>query len=106
MMCGLHNFRQAASLIHGLAVIVRNLGISLVAEGIETSEELIALQGLGCDLAQGGYFGCQMKSEEMAEFLCNAGKRAYEVRGASPFAMRWAGKMPGESLVDNLTWTN
>ena len=36
--------------------MVKNMGIDMVAEGVETPAQVIALQELGCDYAQGFFF--------------------------------------------------
>ncbi|MBW2461351.1 MAG: EAL domain-containing protein [Deltaproteobacteria bacterium] len=44
-------------LVHSMADLCRDMGIALVAEGVETEDELRCLVELGCDLFQGYYFG-------------------------------------------------
>lgn len=43
-------------LVRSMADLCRDMGISLVAEGVETEAELRCLVDLGCDLFQGYYF--------------------------------------------------
>lgn len=50
---GLHRDRHRYALIAGLALYGRACGVRLVAEGIETEEELRALRELGVDYGQG-----------------------------------------------------
>ncbi|MDG2223202.1 MAG: EAL domain-containing protein [Rubripirellula sp.] len=58
-----------AALLHALVVIARNLDMGLVAEGIETSSQLLAAQQLGCEFMQGFYFAKPMTSEDLTDFL-------------------------------------
>jgi diguanylate cyclase (GGDEF)-like protein len=58
------------------AVIVRstidlghNLGLRVVAEGVETRQDWEALTALGCDLAQGYYLGRPMPAAELERHL-------------------------------------
>jgi EAL domain-containing protein (putative c-di-GMP-specific phosphodiesterase class I) len=44
-------------LVGSMTRLCRDLGILVVAEGVETSAEKEALQELGCDLLQGYLFG-------------------------------------------------
>ncbi|WP_146394669.1 EAL domain-containing protein [Planctomycetes bacterium CA13] len=82
-----------AALLHGLVVMVRNLGIKLVAEGVETFEQLKALQELGCESMQGYYFARPMPVENLEHFLkTNMGLQACTT-GAMAFANGWAQKM-------------
>lgn len=46
--------RQA--IVRGIVAVCSDLGIKIIAEGIETREELTALEDLGIDLFQGYYF--------------------------------------------------
>jgi EAL domain-containing protein (putative c-di-GMP-specific phosphodiesterase class I) len=48
--------RDYAAVVHAIISLAHNLNISLVAEGVETADQVAMLQALGCDLAQGFYF--------------------------------------------------
>jgi diguanylate cyclase (GGDEF)-like protein/PAS domain S-box-containing protein len=61
--------QEAKALLEGLVVISGGLGISLVAEGVETSEQLKVLKELGCDLAQGYYFSRPLPLLRIENFL-------------------------------------
>ena len=45
------------TVIRSMATLCRDLGIQLVAEGVETAAESSTLAGLGCELLQGFLFG-------------------------------------------------
>ena len=45
--------RSNALIVHSVVDLGHNLGLTLVAEGVETQQALGALSGLGCDVAQG-----------------------------------------------------
>jgi len=47
---------KKAELLRGIVGIGRGLGMSVVAEGAETLEEVNALRALGCDVVQGFYY--------------------------------------------------
>jgi diguanylate cyclase (GGDEF)-like protein len=49
--------------------LARNLGLRVVAEGVETREAWDTLQTLGCDLAQGFYLGRPMPGGEYPAWL-------------------------------------
>jgi diguanylate cyclase (GGDEF)-like protein len=62
------------------AVLVRtaidlghNLGLTVVAEGVEGAEHVAALRELGCDIAQGYHFARPMGGEQMSELLARVG---------------------------------
>ena len=48
---------RALPLIDGIIQIAHRLGLSVVAEGVETAEQLEALNNVGCDLVQGFFIG-------------------------------------------------
>jgi EAL domain-containing protein (putative c-di-GMP-specific phosphodiesterase class I) len=45
--------------------LAQTLGLTAVAEGVETEEQRAALLALGCDLAQGYLFGHPEPPEEL-----------------------------------------
>lgn len=48
--------------------VAHNLNMSVVAEGIETSEQLNLLLGYGCDIGQGYYFSKPLLFNELADY--------------------------------------
>ncbi len=44
-----------ALIVHSVIELAQNLGLNIVAEGVETAEALVTLHGFGCDVAQGYY---------------------------------------------------
>ncbi|MBQ9211477.1 MAG: EAL domain-containing protein [Clostridia bacterium] len=49
--------------------IARHLAVPVVAEGVETEEQLKALKDLGCDLVQGYFFSPPVPAEKFQPFL-------------------------------------
>ena len=49
--------------------IADHLGVPVIAEGVETEEQLVALKALGCDIVQGFYFSRPVPAEDYAHFL-------------------------------------
>jgi EAL domain-containing protein (putative c-di-GMP-specific phosphodiesterase class I) len=60
---------QAAALARAVVEMARALGLSVVAEGIETDEQLAAMQELGCPFGQGWVFGRPVPAPDAAALL-------------------------------------
>jgi diguanylate cyclase (GGDEF)-like protein len=58
----------------------RNLGLEVVAEGVETAAVLLRLGGLGCHLAQGFYVSRPLPTQELDVWLAAAASRGCPVR--------------------------
>jgi predicted signal transduction protein with EAL and GGDEF domain len=48
--------RDYAAVVHAIITLARNLNMQVVAEGVETAEQVAMLQGLDCTQAQGYHF--------------------------------------------------
>jgi diguanylate cyclase (GGDEF)-like protein len=55
------------------------LNLQVVAEGIETEEQLQVVRRLGCELGQGFYFSHPLSAEKFATFLASGPVRAAEL---------------------------
>ncbi len=53
-----------AAVVRSVIELGRDLGISVVAEGVETEANLLTLRHLGCAIAQGYHIGFPMSSDE------------------------------------------
>ena len=51
--------------------IAEMLGVPVIAEGVETEEQMLALKEMGCDIAQGYYFSKPVPAEEFEKFLAD-----------------------------------
>jgi EAL domain-containing protein (putative c-di-GMP-specific phosphodiesterase class I) len=60
---------RAAQLVHAIVSLARNLRVRVVAEGVETREQLAALRGMGCDYAQGFLFSEALPAEAAATLV-------------------------------------
>jgi diguanylate cyclase (GGDEF)-like protein len=54
---------QSAEIVRSTVLLGRNLNIDVLAEGVETKDHLEFLKDIGCDQAQGFYFGNPIPSE-------------------------------------------
>ncbi|QIN77579.1 EAL domain-containing protein [Rubrobacter marinus] len=56
-------------IVGGIVSLARDLGLRVVAEGVETAEQLARLREMGSDLAQGFYFSRPLPEGAMDELL-------------------------------------
>jgi diguanylate cyclase (GGDEF)-like protein/PAS domain S-box-containing protein len=72
--------RDLIALLHSVTQLARNLGIRVVAEGIEDESQLALLQSLGCELGQGYYFSRPVPPQKIGELSFKAGSHALRPR--------------------------
>jgi len=65
----LPNDSENKVLVKAIVAMAHGLGLEVIAEGVETQEQWLFLQSLGCDFAQGYYFGKPMPQEEFENYL-------------------------------------
>ena len=61
--------QRDASITRALIMMSKDLGMNIIAEGIETMEQQIALRLMGCDFGQGYLFGKAMPADDMRTML-------------------------------------
>lgn len=57
------------ALVNSIIAISKNLGLSVVAEGIETHEQMLLLKQYDCDFLQGYYFNKPLPADEFTKLL-------------------------------------
>ncbi len=62
------NSNEGLTLVRYLQAMAKELGMQVVAEGVETIEQANKLSGMGCDCAQGFFFAKPMSLREFDEF--------------------------------------
>ncbi len=63
---------KGAEIVRTIVALARSLGVRVVGEGVETSEQLAALRALGCDFAQGYLISPPLPPEEFATAFLGA----------------------------------
>ncbi len=66
---GLTTHRADWAIVHGLVEMGHGIGLTVVAEGIETVEQLDHLVALGCDRGQGFYWSSPVAAEALDRML-------------------------------------
>jgi len=63
---------RADAIVRSLVELAHGLGLETVAEGVESRMAWDAAAALGCDLAQGFYFGHPMSAPKLSEWLAGS----------------------------------
>lgn len=60
---------QDAIIVRSTIALAHNLGLGVIAEGVETAATADTLRGMGCDQAQGYYFSKPLPLDELLDWL-------------------------------------
>jgi diguanylate cyclase (GGDEF)-like protein/PAS domain S-box-containing protein len=61
--------KDGEAMVHAMVNLSHTLGMHVVAEGVEDSDQVLALRRLGCIMAQGYVFGRPMSPQDMTRAL-------------------------------------
>ena len=67
----LHMRSESEEIVRTILALARNIGVSVVAEGIETPDELAILKKMNCELAQGHLFSKPLRHDQITELIGN-----------------------------------
>jgi diguanylate cyclase (GGDEF)-like protein len=68
-VAGMEARKENRQLVHAMINLAHNLNLQVVAEGVETAEQLALLRGFGCDQVQGYLISKALPLDAFAEFL-------------------------------------
>ena len=91
--------RSNALIVHSVVDLGHNLGLTIVAEGVETAEALTALAGVGCDVAQGYHLARPMPVDAFDTWYATRPPAAMGIPAAAVFATRVPGPASGRPTV-------
>ena len=60
---------RSAAIVRGVISLGKSLGLEVLAEGIETSEQLLFLRANGCDYGQGYLFSRPLAADQIAQLI-------------------------------------
>jgi len=60
---------ENSEIIRTIVLLARNLGLDVVAEGVETAEQLTQLQAIGCEYGQGYFFARPLDAQSAGTFV-------------------------------------
>jgi len=70
-VCDLSTNRDDAAIVNAIIALGHGLGLKVIAEGVETIEQLDYLRTLKCDEIQGYLFSRPVPADEMTRLLRN-----------------------------------
>ena len=62
---------ESEEIVRTILLLAKNIGVRVVAEGVETADELALLKDMNCELAQGHLFSKALSHDEMAGLFGN-----------------------------------
>jgi len=65
----IHSDRDDAAIVQAIITLAKTLDLGVLAEGVETSDQLAFLENLGCDQYQGFYFTPALPATDLLELL-------------------------------------
>jgi EAL domain-containing protein (putative c-di-GMP-specific phosphodiesterase class I) len=71
-MQGLSQGSSTAAIVHAVVTLAHALGMSVTAEGVETSDQAVFLSALGCDHGQGFYFSEPRPAPELDTMMAES----------------------------------
>jgi diguanylate cyclase (GGDEF)-like protein/PAS domain S-box-containing protein len=90
LLSDIETSKQTAALVNALAILTDNLGMEIVAEGVERECEVEILRELGCSFGQGFYFSRPLSPDAFAEFALRQIADDASVIPAASLERRWA----------------
>lgn len=74
--------RDSAAVVHSVLELARNLRLGVVADGLETAEQVAILQAMGCGLGQGPFFAPPLPPADAETALASSWLPALPARSA------------------------
>lgn len=63
------SYGRAEEILHMVITMGNHMKLSIIAEGVETEQQKVMLQGFGCNKAQGYFYARPMREAEYTELL-------------------------------------
>jgi diguanylate cyclase (GGDEF)-like protein len=62
---------EDTAIVRMIIELAHTLGLEVVAEGVESEEQVLQLREIGCDMGQGSYFAGPLPPEAASEYVAN-----------------------------------
>jgi EAL domain-containing protein (putative c-di-GMP-specific phosphodiesterase class I)/ActR/RegA family two-component response regulator len=77
---------EAQAIVRSIIQMAHGLGLHVVAEGVETLENMTSLRSMGCEIAQGFYIARPMPADALLTWLNSRSDPAAQVYGSTALA--------------------
>jgi EAL domain-containing protein (putative c-di-GMP-specific phosphodiesterase class I) len=67
---------ESRAIVEGVVILAHRLGLTTVAEGVETRRQVEYLTSIGCDMGQGFFFARAMSADQLAAWLSRTAELA------------------------------
>ncbi len=84
---GMETNRRNAAIVRAISDLGRNLGLRVVAEGVETRDALRNVRILECTVVQGYYISPPLSATALEEWIAGTGREHVIAEGPFPFAL-------------------
>ncbi|MDF0732172.1 EAL domain-containing protein [Pseudomonas entomophila] len=68
LIATLCNSHDDSPIVSSTIILAKRLGLAVVAEGVETREQVVCLKLAGCDIAQGYHFSRPLSAEQLHQY--------------------------------------
>ena len=68
LIAPLSNSHDDSPIVSSTIILAKRLGLEVVAEGVETREQVVCLKLAGCDIAQGYHFSRPLSSAQLLDY--------------------------------------
>lgn len=68
LIAPLSNSPDDSPIVSSTIILAKRLGLQVVAEGVETREQVVCLKLAGCDVAQGYHFSRPLSAEQLRDY--------------------------------------
>jgi EAL domain-containing protein (putative c-di-GMP-specific phosphodiesterase class I) len=62
---------ENAEIVRTIIGLAQNLGMDVVAEGVETPAQVLTLKALGCEYGQGYFYSKPLDYQRAEQFICD-----------------------------------
>lgn len=69
LIASICNTHDDSPIVSSTIILAKRMSLKVVAEGVETREQLVHLKVAGCDVAQGYHLGRPMPSQDVPAFI-------------------------------------